>query len=485
MERKPLLEEDRHSNTSRGSNRPGFSHKQSYDQLPCPTSYYGDNYQSIIANQRRSSSDGSQSCSTSEETIEIPSDIAHPKKHKPYFIYSVTIVNIALLIWTIVLGGIESIGASKEIHKGTFPKFGYTFNSSKFAENETRSFYSGINFFIGPNASYFVKFGAMYSPCIRPDTAMRKRDAKQAEEEESYTCCSLNGECGMMKSCIGRSIGRSTNCSGSRPQCPRGITVRPCCMGMHGKCVILPRRQCDFLRGYWNEDKLLCSEVKCINSVCGGDDTSGPGQGYRLMSAVFLHLGIIHLLLNLIFQVIIGRMIEIEIGTIRTACIYLVSGLGGSLVSGVFTPLTPQVGSSGALFGLIALMLAHYCYYYPSLRRPYWNLPILLSIIILCFALGTLPYVGNFVHIGGFVFGLLTTVVLTRRGTVGWARRTSCRYWSIKLISLALLITLTIVCFLLLYTVENTEFCKNCHLIDCIPWTSNFCPNITNDGVLG
>lgn len=78
------------------------------------------------------------------------------------------------------------------------------------------------------------------------------------------------------------------------------------------------------------------------------------GEPYRLLTAGFLHGGIIHLGLNMLILYLIGSMLEPAVGTPRFVLIYLVSLVGGSFVAEVIDPLESSVGASGAVFGVMA-----------------------------------------------------------------------------------------------------------------------------------
>ena len=76
-------------------------------------------------------------------------------------------------------------------------------------------------------------------------------------------------------------------------------------------------------------------------------------QWWRFLSAIFLHVGLFHLLMNLFFQIRTGMQLERSIGFLKTSIAYIVSGIGGNLASAIFLPNLLTVGASGALFGLI------------------------------------------------------------------------------------------------------------------------------------
>ena len=79
------------------------------------------------------------------------------------------------------------------------------------------------------------------------------------------------------------------------------------------------------------------------------------GQVWRLFTAMFLHVGFLHLVLNLYSQLIVGIETERTLGPFRLAFVYFVSGIGGNALSAVFMPRITAVGASGPIFGLFAI----------------------------------------------------------------------------------------------------------------------------------
>ena len=75
---------------------------------------------------------------------------------------------------------------------------------------------------------------------------------------------------------------------------------------------------------------------------------------YRLLTAGFMHYGIIHLALNMYFIYVLGPMIEWPLGRVRFLLLYIASVFGGSLGVIVLDGNALAVGASGAAFGLLA-----------------------------------------------------------------------------------------------------------------------------------
>ncbi|CAN6692727.1 unnamed protein product [Malus baccata var. baccata] len=130
-------------------------------------------------------------------------------------------------------------------------------------------------------------------------------------------------------------------------------------------------------------------------------------QGWQLISFMWLHAGVFHVLANMLSLVFIGIRLEQEFGFVRTGFLYLMSGFGGSLISALFIRYGISVGASGALFGLLGSMLSELISNWTMYVNKLAALLTLRFIIIINLAVGILPHVDNFAHIGGFVSGFL------------------------------------------------------------------------------
>lgn len=193
------------------------------------------------------------------------------------------------------------------------------------------------------------------------------------------------------------------------------------------------------------------------------------GQWWRLISAMFLHVGIVHLLFNLFMQVIIGIILERRYDCIRVAVIYLISGIGGDVASAVFLPRYATVGASGALFGLLAMWTVMIFQDYHELKRPRVLIISTLISIVISFVLGLLPLADNFVHLGGFLVGLELSIVIVPKIT----RTPTWKFWGRTILSIvfAILFLATFIgLFVALYLAPPaTEWCPNCQYLNCLP----------------
>ncbi|OMO97922.1 Plant lipid transfer protein/Par allergen [Corchorus olitorius] len=146
-------------------------------------------------------------------------------------------------------------------------------------------------------------------------------------------------------------------------------------------------------------------------------------QGWRLITCVWLHAGVIHLLANMLSLIFIGIRLEQQFGFVRIGILYLLSGFGGSVLSSLFIRNSISVGASGALFGLLGAMLSELITNWNIYTNKAAALLTLLIIIVINLAIGILPHVDNFAHIGGFLTGFLLGFILLPRPQFGWLER--------------------------------------------------------------
>lgn len=140
------------------------------------------------------------------------------------------------------------------------------------------------------------------------------------------------------------------------------------------------------------------------------------GETWRLFSAMFLHIGVLHLLFNLYALNSLGPLVEAYFGHVRFTAIYLIGGLFGSLASYAFSP-SPAAGASGAIFGLAGCLTLYFYFYRENFgargRAILYNMLIVIG-INLVFGLSQ-PGIDNWGHMGGLVGGALVTIGLMPR----------------------------------------------------------------------
>jgi len=142
------------------------------------------------------------------------------------------------------------------------------------------------------------------------------------------------------------------------------------------------------------------------------------GQYWRLVTSSFLHIGIVHLVLNLGYLLLFGRVAERVFGTLVTAGIYLLTGMAASLLSVNWHPMIISAGASGAIFGLGGALIAVLFYgrFLGRLRLPKKPLGYVtrLGLYTLIAGLFPTPGIDYVAHLGGLIAGLLVGFWLVR-----------------------------------------------------------------------
>lgn len=140
------------------------------------------------------------------------------------------------------------------------------------------------------------------------------------------------------------------------------------------------------------------------------------GQTWRLFTAMFIHIGVLHLLFNLYALYIFGPLVEGYYGHLRFLAIYLLAGLFGSFASYAFSPV-PSAGASGAIFGLAGAIIVYFLRYrenFGARGRAILQNMLLIIGINLVFGM-TAQGIDNWGHIGGLVGGALVAYGLLPR----------------------------------------------------------------------
>ncbi|XP_041532535.1 inactive rhomboid protein 1 isoform X5 [Microtus oregoni] len=271
--------------------------------------------------------------------------------HRPFFTYWLTFVHSLVTILAVCIYGIAPVGFSQHETVDSVLRKRGVYENVKYVQQE--------NFWIGPSSEALIHLGAKFSPCMRQDPQVHSFILAAREREKHSACCVRNDRSGCVQTskeecsstlavwvkwpthpsapdlagnkrqfgsvchqdprvcdepssedphewpeditkwpiCTKNSAGNHTN----HPHMDCVITGRPCCIGTKGRCEITSREYCDFMRGYFHEEATLCSQVHCMDDVCGllpflnpedpalfgirllpDDSPAGPGEAGRL-----------------------------------------------------------------------------------------------------------------------------------------------------------------------------------------------------------
>lgn len=148
-----------------------------------------------------------------------------------------------------------------------------------------------------------------------------------------------------------------------------------------------------------------------INTLCVHGPSVRAGQYYRLISGIFMHGSLFHLIFNCYALYVLGTQLESFLGKIKYTIIYLLGGLMGSLFSIIFNGNVASIGASGAIFGLMGALVYfgyHYRVYLGNVVKSQ-IIPLIVANLVFGFIM---TGVDNAAHIGGLIGGTLATVAL-------------------------------------------------------------------------
>ncbi|CAM9536101.1 unnamed protein product [Ectocarpus sp. 12 AP-2014] len=196
------------------------------------------------------------------------------------------------------------------------------------------------------------------------------------------------------------------------------------------------------------------------------------GDWWRLISPMFLHAGVVHFLFNMLGFLQVGGMVERVFGWWRVACIYLVAGVFGTIVSAIFVPTQVMVGASGAIFGVFGALWADLWQNWSVNQDRCRMFTVLFILTAVNIILGLMPFLDNFAHCGGMLMGLfmgLGLLVQKREDDRGDRLDKKCYQVSLQLVAAVAVPTLMILGLSLLYgRSDPAEWCDWCENISCV-----------------
>lgn len=134
---------------------------------------------------------------------------------------------------------------------------------------------------------------------------------------------------------------------------------------------------------------------------------------YRLVTSIFIHIGLMHLLFNGYALYIFGTQIEKVMGSFKYLQFFLLAGIGGNVVTFLFSFNTISAGASGSLFGILGafvyLIRHHANMITQQGKRTIYQI-IGINIIITFIS----PSISITAHLGGLVIGYLLSYIFIK-----------------------------------------------------------------------
>ena len=200
------------------------------------------------------------------------------------------------------------------------------------------------------------------------------------------------------------------------------------------------------------------------------------GEWWRFITALFLHSGVIHLVLTVALK-FCTTDVERDSGYWRAVVVYLASGGFGFILSCLFVPEMVSTGSTGAVFGYIGLLLCDLLSTWRGVEKRTCKLIKYIVCIVITIIVGLTPYIDNFAHIGGFIMGFCAAIMLLPNMTFGLGE-TTC-YGIISFLAFPVMSVIFCVCLVLIFRSIDpaVSWCQWCYAIDCVN-ISGWCPTL-------
>jgi rhomboid protease GluP len=131
------------------------------------------------------------------------------------------------------------------------------------------------------------------------------------------------------------------------------------------------------------------------------------GEWWRLITSMFVHIGVAHLLFNSFALVAFGPAIEARHGRLRFLALYLASGLLAAASSLAFTQGVVRAGASGGVFGILGAWIAFFVRHRRAAGAAGQLRSLFFLVGINLFFGATVPGIDNFAHLGGLAAGLI------------------------------------------------------------------------------
>lgn len=141
------------------------------------------------------------------------------------------------------------------------------------------------------------------------------------------------------------------------------------------------------------------------------DGTVGvaAGEWYRLVTSGFLHAGLLHLVMNMLFLYLLGPSLERALGRLDFGLVYGTSLLAGSFAVMLIDPFSLTLGASGALYGLLGALLALQLTH----RISPWSSGTGVMIVLFLLITFTTPNISIGGHVGGLIGGFVAGGAVT------------------------------------------------------------------------
>lgn len=146
------------------------------------------------------------------------------------------------------------------------------------------------------------------------------------------------------------------------------------------------------------------------------------GEFWRALTCNYLHIGVAHLLVNMVILWAAGSVAEKLFGSAKYFALYTLSGLGGSAMGLLLSPTVVSAGASGAIMGICGSLIGFALVHKHEMEPVRWQQVMrgTLTYFVLCIGYGAVSHGDNGAHLGGFLTGVACGAALA--SSFGWLK---------------------------------------------------------------
>jgi rhomboid protease GluP len=164
-------------------------------------------------------------------------------------------------------------------------------------------------------------------------------------------------------------------------------------------------------------------EVVYMAGALHGYEIFIKGQVYRFITSMFIHNGMMHIVMNMLSLYMLGQVFEKLFRPLTYLAIYFVTGIFGSLLFLYINNNGQAVGASGAIFGIFGALAGFAWVHRNTMHDEFMRFIQSFGMILLInFALGiAIPDIAMSAHIGGLITGIFSGVIMAKNPNYLWA----------------------------------------------------------------
>ncbi len=166
------------------------------------------------------------------------------------------------------------------------------------------------------------------------------------------------------------------------------------------------------------------------------------GEWWRLPASMFLHVGVLHLVMNMVNLWILGRLLEQMFGRLRFFAVYMLAGIGGALASYGLGPPGMSAGASGAIMGVLGAVVVELALFHHSYPQR-WRRSLLGILVFLTVSFVGIGFVvevaDQYAHVAGLLVGGIAAGIVSPQSPLSRSLVTKALTWLLVLVGVAAL----------------------------------------------